>query len=632
VPPPAGPGSTATGPYVTPWPRLYGPLRRLLQTLCALAPLLLIWGGLHPAIAAIPALYPLFILIRRGERRLRRHPSLTSLDGESGIRILLGLLPGAVYATGDHTSALGWVTMALVALLPLGEPLVARVAPGRKLRVANLPGIPDHRRPVFPINLVLLADLLASVVTTGLLLLAVPGGALLPVPIIAVALMVVFMADVLRRVRSSISADNELFSAVDAYAPTFVLYYGVATGSEYQVKMWMEYLERIGEPFIVILRHRSTFGKIRGMTDVPVVARTSMRQLDDVMVPSVTTAFYVNNSAVNAHLVRYPEITHVQLLHGDSDKATSFNPITAMFDKIFVAGQAGIDRYANNGVDIPAQKFEIVGRPQVEAVAHRTEANIPVRTVLYAPTWEGHFADTNYGSLAVGPVIVRALLARGIRVIFRPHPYSYRNPEASESIRTIKDLLAYDRESGSLEHLWGTTAEKEMSVFDCFNAADAMISDVSSVVPDFLYSGKPYSVVCMQGATEDFASEFPLAGAAYVISRDLSDLDEALDDLLLHDRKEEQRRQTRRYYLGDFPPEHYADGFLDAARALIHRHDEPAAAGDTSGTPMGAMPDSAPHLEFEDDPADEPEDDATHRTAMDIEPETPEGPAWGRPW
>src|SRR5690625_5823159 len=61
-------------------------------------------------------------------------------------------------------------------------------------------------------------------------------------------------------------------------------------------------------------------------------------------------------------------MTHVQLLHGDSDKASSFNPVTAFYDNVFVAGQAGIDRYENNGVDIPKHKFTIVGRPQVESV------------------------------------------------------------------------------------------------------------------------------------------------------------------------------------------------------------------------------------------------------------------------
>src|SRR5690625_6453632 len=84
--------------------------------------------------------------------------------------------------------------------------------------------------------------------------------------------------------------------------------------------MWIAFLERIGERFIVVLRRTSAFREITRLTDAPVVVRTNIWQLDDVITPNMTAAFYVNNSAPNVHLVRYPHMTHVQLLHGDSDK------------------------------------------------------------------------------------------------------------------------------------------------------------------------------------------------------------------------------------------------------------------------------------------------------------------------
>ena len=43
--------------------------------------------------------------------------------------------------------------------------------------------------------------------------------------------------------------------------------------------------------------------------------------------------------------------------------------------------------------------------------------------MLYAPTWEGHYADKNYGSLPVGPEIIRELLARE-RTIVSVHTHS----------------------------------------------------------------------------------------------------------------------------------------------------------------------------------------------------------------
>ena len=76
----------------------------------------------------------------------------------------------------------------------------------------------------------------------------------------------------------------------------------------------------------------------------------------------------------------------------------------AIYDKIYAAGQAGIDRYARHGVDIARSKFEIVGRPQVEQI---TRARGPIGsledvTVLYAPTWRGPYADSRVYSLPEG--------------------------------------------------------------------------------------------------------------------------------------------------------------------------------------------------------------------------------------
>src|SRR5690606_40903659 len=121
--------------------------------------------------------------------------------------------------------------------------------------------------------------------------------------------------------------------------------------------------------------------------------------------------------------------------------------------------------------------------PQVENVelAKSPINEIRGKSVLYAPTWSGFYEDTDYSSLRVGPQIVRELLRRGCRVIFRPHPYYRRNPDLVRAAVEIKRLLEESTMSTGREHLFGEVAEKSMTVFDCFNASDAMISDVSSV-------------------------------------------------------------------------------------------------------------------------------------------------------
>ena len=56
---------------------------------------------------------------------------------------------------------------------------------------------------------------------------------------------------------------------------------------------------------------------------------------------------------------------------------------------------------------------------------------------------------------------------------------------------------------------------------------------------------------------------------AYVIRDDMSNLADVCDDLLGADPLASVRSETKIYYLGDFPDENYADGFLAAARNVI---------------------------------------------------------------
>jgi CDP-glycerol glycerophosphotransferase (TagB/SpsB family) len=245
--------------------------------------------------------------------------------------------------------------------------------------------------------------------------------------------------------------------------------------------------------------------------------------------------------------------------------------VHAIYDLIFAAGQAGIDRYARHGVHIPAEKFRIVGRPQVEQIepARGPVAQQKPPIVLYAPTWQGPYADTRVFSLPIAVPMVQHLLARGVRVVFRPHPTNYHFPPCVAMIKRVNRLLSRHRRETGVEHLWGATAERTMSVEDCFNLSDAMISDVSAVVTDYLHSGKPLAMVAVGRTPAQLVEVAPAARAAYVLLEDLSNLEAVVDDLLGDDPLAPLREETRRYYLGDFSREHYADGFLDAAREVI---------------------------------------------------------------
>jgi hypothetical protein len=489
--------------------------------------------------------------------------------------VLAGLLVDLDAQGHSDLSALILVLSGVVLMsMVIGETTFRRLATGRPQEVANLPGARFSLRPLVSPGILVgvTTPLIALVgVTAAVNAPTSPVAALTAADVAATGVVALHMLAARLRARRSAGV---IRAALERYQPEFALYFSAPANTEYHVMMWLPYLERAGRNFMIILREHDSLPMIAKAAKCPVVVCTSVSAVDNVVVPSLSATFYVNNGMKNAHMVRFSHLTHVQLLHGDSDKASSYNPVTAMFDKVYVAGPAAIDRYAANGVHIPAAKFVTVGRPQVEDVAIATGPirEITDKTVLYATTWSGLYTDANYCSLAAGTTIVAALLDRGATVIFRPHPYTDRTPETRALASQIEDLLAADAAKTGRAHLYGSAAQRDLTLFECFNRADAMISDVSGVASDWLYSEKPFALTNMIAEEADFESAFPLARAAYRLDAgDLEpdDLSAVLDDLLDRDPRAAERRTTKAYFLGDVDARPYADVFVRAVRSEL---------------------------------------------------------------
>ncbi len=469
------------------------------------------------------------------------------------------------------TSALVIAGLAIGSLIA-NQPLLVFLIERPSIKVANLPGYAAGRDTTLPPRwlyasapglLAVLAILVAAKINPWI----IAGLALA-----ACLTAAVTTAQALRGRRSAHSLDKRLRTALQAYDPQFAFYFTAPPNSEYHIGMWYPYLKRIGKPFVIILRERAALPVVAAMVDVPVLYCEHESFVDQVVLPGMKACFYANNGSKNSHMVRFNRLTHIQLLHGDSDKASSYNPVTGIYDRIFVAGQAGIDRYEANGVLIPAQKFDIVGRPQVEDihVSDATVGDLANTTVLYASTWVGNYSDASYSSLHLGEQIIRKLLDRHATVILRPHPYARRDLDSARRLARMEQMLADDAAKTGRNHLYGEVSSVQMSLFDCINSADAMISDVSAVASDWLFSRKPFALTnVLDEERSAFEAAFPLARAAYVIDHDAANLDEILDQLLKIDSLVATRRDLRTYYLGDFPTETYSDGFVSAATKYV---------------------------------------------------------------
>jgi hypothetical protein len=430
--------------------------------------------------------------------------------------------------------------------------------------------------------------------------------------------------------------------------PEVALYFSGPPDSAYQANMWLSTVDDLDERAIVILRERAMV-PLLGRTRTPVLCVPKAMDMVRLDLSSLRSALYPANVGKNLHMLRMSGIRSAFINHGDSDKPASFNPFARAYDEVWVAGPAGRERYLTMRTGVRDEDIVEVGRPQLAPIDTTGVTPDPMFTVLYAPTWEGWSDDLAHSSVAtMGPAIVRALLDHSppIRVLYKPHPLTgTRDPRA---IATHQEIVAMieranaTREASGTEHgerlrsltrrlealagdetvgdeaqisrdtagsvSSGTWQEVESAwteaywqdggplrhrvitgprphVYDCFNHADLLISDISSVAGDFIVSGKPYAVANVSGLdTEEFRRLFPTAAAAaYLIGPDCAELPGIVAQAQAHglDPMAERRRELRTRLLGP-------DG-LDAgrrfkaavsalgARSLTHDNDRPAA-------------------------------------------------------
>ncbi len=504
-------------------------------------------------------------------RLLQRLPMTAGQIGGvlcSGLLLTIGT--GGLYLTravNPEVIVWSWCGVLMIALWLAGcQPQLLRTKP---LAVANLSAA-NGQAPVASLSPALTLRVWWGVIgATGVLAaVAAPVWALGVLALLATLVSLVTTAVAWR---FADHARYRVLREIKRLRPKFVVPYdGTLT---YQVEMWEAYFRLLAVPYLIVTLKPATLEPLASMTNVPVIvpAVDTVAEIDAIIPASVRVAFYPHNSGRNSIFLANNDIKSVFVHHGDGDKPPSYAAKSARYDHLFVAGQAAIDRYANHGVTIPEEKFHIIGRPQADNIlldrSSVAEKSHPV--VLYAPTWQGKRTSEDYSSLPMGLQIVNGLLSRGARVIFRPHPASKCSAVHRRQIRAIQQALEADRQQTGLEHVWGHQAESGWTVADVSNVSDAMISDASGIVTDFMQSAKPYAMVSTRMSAAEFKKCVPTSVGAYVIDRDPVSLDLALDDLLGADPLSGVRWRRRTYYLGGFLDDGATRAFLAESRKLL---------------------------------------------------------------
>lgn len=344
----------------------------------------------------------------------------------------------------------------------------------------------------------------------------------------------------------------------------------------YQLVQWLDVLALLHEqhPVAIVVRDAASGEVLRERTDLPVLTAVEFPELTALYERlDAKVVVYCNNSMLNFQSLLDGRRLHVHINHGESDKQSMASNNAKAYDRVFVAGEAAVQRHVTGLLELDTRRLVRTGRPQLDLRPAPLLAPSTRRTVLYAPTWEGDADYNDYTSLDVlGPLIVEAVLeVPGVRLVYKPHPkiVTSTTPAVREAHLEVLRLVdeAGEREPGA-GHAQVLRGDILAVIPDC----DAMITDVSSVGLDWLYlrTEKPIFLTDRHHDGERLRREVPVSRCADVVdTTTVGGLTALLTARLERDEHHLARLAMRHHYFDDLQVGDSTRRFLDSVSELV---------------------------------------------------------------
>ena len=302
-----------------------------------------------------------------------------------------------------------------------------------------------------------------------------------------------------------------------------IAYFAGDPSRTYQLVQWLEVLEVLDgvHPVGLVLRDPASAALIEARTDLPVFTAPSFPELTALYAElDAKVVLYCNNAVLNVESLLDSRMLHVHVNHGESDKQSMASNNAKAYDRVFVAGEAAVQRYLSGLMELDAHRLVRIGRPQLDLPRTPLLEPSARRTVLYAPTWEGDADYNDYTSVdTLGESIVQAILGMpDVRLAYKPHPKvtTSLTPAISTAhtsiLRRIDDASRLDPAAGHTSVLTG-------DILAVMPRCDALVTDVSSVGLDWLYlhTDKPILLTDRHGDVEALHHQAPISRCADVV-------------------------------------------------------------------------------------------------------------------
>jgi len=248
--------------------------------------------------------------------------------------------------------------------------------------------------------------------------------------------------------------------------------------------------------FIQFKKYLMNRGKFREKTflktpKVIIISQNRLHNLNGIIL-------YLSNSIIPEQ--DYPRAITIFHEHGTSDKrygGAKTNNIADLklskYDHIFLSGPKNLKRLEEIGLNFSPEKLIKIGALKFDKylnnqfnlddeIKRLQIKDTKRKNILYAPTWRfGNGTLRKYG------INFAREITKKYNLIIRPHFHDNK----------FCRLLRSQAKSENIEHLYFSDAANiiKHDAFNDFILADLMISDISSVIYEFLITAKPMIII-----------------------------------------------------------------------------------------------------------------------------------------
>ncbi len=357
-----------------------------------------------------------------------------------------------------------------------------------------------------------------------------------------------------------------------------LIHTGEGVNCAYQIDMWVDVFMSSGEPFAILTRNIELYQwAIRKYPYLNITYARRPVDVDTVLnnLPWLYAIYYTSNTGNLIHTLKHNKFKHIFLGHGDSDKAASAHKFFRVYDEIWVAGQAHIDRFKKANLEIRHLQFIKVGRPNLKKIIKDAMRGFSCKnesknnTIVYLPTWEGVYEENNYSSARLSPVFLSKISQKtNSKIVTKFHPLTgTRDRSMSQLYTALNDAFV------DCPYML-TVTDSSYSIPKLVMEGDFFICDISAVVSECISSLRPIFVYVPRDRNITMSSSsLNYEDYTYTFST-IEQLIELIDDVIINgkDYLKEARFQALDYLLS--VDETINDEFIKQLQLISHVNGE----------------------------------------------------------